>query len=73
MRIFRRPVNPHWGTVNRPLGLRPRFFCRRRRTVARLAHAQQASSGAASGSSYIETAATAHLLRYIVTECKHIA
>ena len=60
MRILGRLVNPQWGTVNRAARLRLAFFFRRRRTVARLAHAQRASE--ASGS-HIETLATAHLLR----------
>ena len=74
MRILRHPVNPQWGTGNRAARLRLAFFFQRRRPVCTVAHStKQASSGAASGSSYIETPEIAHLLRYIVTECKHIA
>ena len=73
MRILRRLVNPHWGTVNRPARLRLAFFSSGGGRLPDWHMLQQASGVAASGSSYIETAATAHLLRYIVTECKHIA
>ena len=74
MRIFRDAVNPHWGTVNRPARFaRSFFFTGGGGRLADWHMPQQASSEAASGSSYIETPEIAHLFRYNVTECKHIA
>ena len=51
MRIFRRPVNPHWGTVNRPA--RPSaslFFAGGGGRLADWHMLQQASGVAARGS-----------------------
>ena len=74
MRIFRRRVNPQWGTGQRAARLRLAFFL------------PAAVDGLHSGTRYSKRAAepravsplrlvrlARHLLRYIVTECKHIA
>ena len=74
MRIFRDAVNPHGGWENRTARLRLAFFL------------PAAVDGLHSGTRYSKRAAelravsplrlvrlARHLLRYIVTECKHIA
>jgi hypothetical protein len=68
MRILRHLVNPQWGAANRTARLRLAFFFRRRRTVARLAHAQRASE--ASGCLTLRRLRPPICCEYNVTECK---
>ena len=74
MRILRRLVNPQWGAANRTARLRLAFFLPAAADGCQIGTCPASEQRSCERVSPLRLVRLArHLLRYIVTECKHIA